>query len=46
MKGLLRIIILVIVLVLVIGVAGLAMFDMPAPSQHVEKVIPNDKLGH
>jgi hypothetical protein len=46
MKGLLRIILLVVVLVLVVGIAGLAMFDMPAPTQHVEKVIPNDRLGH
>ena len=46
MKGLLRIILIVVVLVLVVGVAALAMFDMPAPTQHVEKVIPNDRLGH
>jgi hypothetical protein len=46
MKGLLRIVILVIVLLVVAGVAALAMLDMPAPTQHVEKVIPNDRLGH
>lgn len=46
MKGLLRIILIVVVLVVVVGVAALAMFDMPAPTQHVEKVIPNDRLGH
>ena len=46
MKGLLRILIIVIVLVVVAGIAGLAMLDMPAPTQHVEKVIPNAQLGH
>jgi hypothetical protein len=46
MKGLIRILILVVVLVVVAGVAALAMLDMPAPTQHVEKVIPNDRLGH
>ncbi len=45
MKGLLRILILLVVLIIVAGVAGLAMMDMPAPTQHVEKVIPNDRLG-
>jgi hypothetical protein len=45
MKGLLRILILVVVLIVVAGVAGLAMMDMPAPTQHVEKVVPNDHLG-
>jgi hypothetical protein len=46
MKGLLRILIIIIVLVVVAGIAGLAMLDMPAPTQHVEKVIPNAQLGH
>jgi len=46
MKGLLRILIAVIVLVVVAGVAALAMLDMPAPTQHVEKIIPNAQLGH
>ncbi len=46
MKGLFRIILLLVVLVIVVGAAALAMFDMPAPTQHVEKVIPNDRLGH
>jgi hypothetical protein len=46
MKGLLRIVILVVVILVVAGVAALAMLDLPAPTQHVEKVIPNDRLGH
>jgi len=46
MKGLLRILIVIVVLVVVAGVAALAMLDMPAPTQHVEKVIPNAQLGH
>jgi len=46
MRGLFRILILIIVLVIVVGVAALAMLDMPAPTQHVEKVIPNGQLGH
>ena len=46
MRSLLHLAILVVVLILVAGIAALAMLDMPAPTQHVEKVIPNDKLGH
>jgi hypothetical protein len=46
MKGLIRILVIVVVLVVVAGVAALAMLDMPAPTQHVEKVIPNAQLGH
>ena len=46
MKGMLRIVILVVVILVVAGVAALAMLDLPAPTQHVEKVIANDRLGH
>lgn len=45
MSKLLKILLL---LVLVIGVGGfafLATWDMPAPSQPVERVIPNDRFG-
>ncbi|MBB6210770.1 hypothetical protein [Novispirillum itersonii] len=36
---------LIMVLVLVVGGVGfLATWDMPPPSAHVEKVIPNDRF--
>ena len=46
MKGLVRILIAVAVLIVVAAVAALATMNMPAPTQHVEKIIPNDRLGH
>jgi len=46
MKGLIRILVAIIALVVVAGFAALATMDMQAPTQHVEKVIPNDRLGH
>ena len=46
MKGLVRILIAVAVLVVVAAVAALATMNMQPPTQHVEKVIPNDRFGH
>jgi hypothetical protein len=44
MSMLVKILLLVIVLVGVGGVAVLASVDLPAPSQPVERVIPNDRF--
>lgn len=44
MSPLLRILIIVVVVLLVGGVAVLAMWQMPAPKTHVEKIIPNDRF--
>ena len=46
MRALIRILVIVVVVVIAGGVAALAMISMPAPTQHVEKVIPNAQLGH
>lgn len=43
-----RVLLLVLVALLVIVVAGvvyLMVADVPAPTHHVERVIPNDRLG-
>lgn len=44
MSMLVKILLLVVVLVGVGGVAVLASVDLPAPSQPVERVIPNDRF--
>lgn len=46
MRSLVRIAIIVLLLVIVGGIAALAMLDIPAPTTHVEKVIPNDRFQH
>ena len=43
-----RLVLWVVVAVILIGVAGavwLMTADVPAPTRHVEQVIPNDRLG-
>jgi hypothetical protein len=43
-----RVVLWVVIAVVVIGVAGavwLMTADVPAPTRHVEQVIPNDRLG-
>ena len=46
MRSLLRILVIVIVVVIVGGIVALATLDLPAPTQHIERVIANDRLGH
>lgn len=45
MSMLLKILLLVVLIVGVGGFALLAGMDLPAPSQPVERVIPNDRFG-
>ena len=44
MNHLLRILLIVLVLSIVGGLVFLAMWDIPAPTARVEKVIPDDRL--
>ncbi len=46
MSSLTRVLAVLVLVVLVGGVAALAMWDIPAPSAKVEKVIPNDRFQH
>ncbi len=44
-----RVLVWIVVAVVVIAVAGavwLMTANVPAPTHHVEQVIPNDRLGH
>ena len=43
MKSLSRILVVLVILVIVGGVGFLATWDMPPPTAHVEKVIPNER---
>lgn len=45
MSHLLRILLVVIALVIVGGLVFLAMWDIPAPTARVEKVIPDERLA-
>ncbi len=43
-----RVVLWIIVAIVAIGIAGavwLTTADVPAPTRHVEQVIPNDRLG-
>ena len=44
MSSLARVLAILVLIVLVGGVAALAMWDIPAPSAKVEKVIPDDRF--
>ena len=44
MSSLVRIVLVLVLLIIVGGVAALAMWDIPAPSAKVEKVIPDDRF--
>ena len=44
MSHLLRILLIVLSLVIVGGLVFLAMWDIPAPTARVEKVIPDERL--
>ena len=45
MKSLSRLLVILIAAVLIGGVAFLATWDMPPPTAHVEKVIPNERFN-
>ncbi len=45
MSKLVQILFLLVLIVLVGGVAFLATWDMPAPTEPVQRVIPNDRFG-
>lgn len=45
MSKLVQILFLLVLIVLVGGTAFLATWDMPAPTQPVQRVIPNDRFG-
>ena len=44
MSHLLRILLIVLALVIVGGLVFLAMWEMPAPTARIEKVIPDERL--
>jgi hypothetical protein len=44
MSHLLRILLIVLALVIVGGLVFLAMWDIPAPTARIEKVIPDERL--
>lgn len=46
MSSLARILVILVLIVLVGGTAALAMWDIPAPSAKIEKVIPDDHFQH
>jgi hypothetical protein len=45
MKRLLLVFVLLILVVLAGGAVFLAFYDIPAPKQHMEVAVPNDKLA-
>jgi len=45
MKRALLILVLLIVVVVIAGGAFLAFYPIPAPTQHMEVAVPNDKLN-
>jgi hypothetical protein len=45
MSSLTRIVVALLLVVIVGGTAALAMWDIPAPSSKVEKVIPDDRFS-
>jgi hypothetical protein len=46
MSSLVRVFLILVLVVLVGGTAALAMWDIPAPSTKVEKVIPDAHFQH
>jgi cell division septal protein FtsQ len=46
MNSLTRILVILVLVVIVGGTAALAMWDIPAPSSKIEKVIPDDHFQH
>lgn len=46
MGRLLMWIVIVVVVILIGGAVYLMTASVPAPTRHVEQVIPNDRLGH
>jgi len=44
MSSLIRIVLVLVLLIIVGGTAALAMWDIPAPSAKVEKVIPDARF--
>ncbi len=46
MSSLTRIVAVLLLIVVIGGIAALAMWDIPAPSSKVEKVIPDERFQH
>ncbi len=46
MSSLTRIVVLLLLIVVVGGTAALAMWDIPAPTTKIVKVIPDDRFQH
>ncbi len=46
MSSLVRVVVVLVVVVLVGGVVALSMWDIPAPSAKIEKVIPDERFQH
>jgi hypothetical protein len=44
MNTLTRVVLILLLLIIVGGTAALAMWDIPAPSRKIEKVIPDDRF--
>lgn len=46
MSSLVRVVIVLVLVVLVGGVVALSMWDIPAPTAKIEKVIPDERFQH
>ncbi|HIJ63449.1 MAG TPA: hypothetical protein HPQ04_12220 [Rhodospirillaceae bacterium] len=46
MSSITRAVVVLLLLIVVGGAVALAMWDIPAPSSKVEKVIPDDRFRH
>ncbi len=46
MSSLTRVVVLLLLVVVVGGTAALAMWDIPAPTTKIQKVIPDDRFQH
>jgi len=46
MSSLVRVVVILVVVILLGGVVALSMWDLPAPSSKIEKVIPDARFQH
>ncbi|WP_199175822.1 hypothetical protein [Telmatospirillum siberiense] len=44
MSSLVRVVVVLVVVILVGGIVALSMWDIPAPSSKIEKVIPDERF--
>lgn len=46
MNSMVRVVIVLVVVILVGGLVALSLWDLPAPSTKIEKVIPDERFHH